>query len=157
MRLAKVEQRVQTNNMLSLNKLNRDLRNVANKTSTSLMSTKLCIWRSFDFEIFRVYSLSCTCDLHDSCGENIATYLWDNLWCDIEKMFVLFSLFYLPKSSPLNLPITISITITIVTNSRDWLCKIVEVQSPVSVFQRTQQPFCKLFSIFSIMIFKNNY
>ena len=30
-----------------------------------------------------------------------------------------------PKSSPLNPPIPTLITITIVTNSRDWLCKIV--------------------------------
>ena len=28
---------------------------------------------------FQILFMSCTCDLHDSCGENIATYLWDNL------------------------------------------------------------------------------
>ena len=30
--------------------------------------------------------MSRTCDLHDSCGVNVATYLWDNLWRDIEKI-----------------------------------------------------------------------
>ena len=40
------------------------------------------------------------------------------------------------------------ITILIETNSRDWLCKI------VNCFKRPQQPFCKLFSIFLIWYLK---
>ena len=28
---------------------------------------------------FQISFMSRTCDLHDSCGVNIATYLWDNL------------------------------------------------------------------------------
>ena len=30
--------------------------------------------------------MSCTCDLQDSCGVNVGTYLWDNLWRDIKKI-----------------------------------------------------------------------
>ena len=43
--------------VLSLNKLYRDWRNVANKTSISLKSTKLYIWRTFYGKILRVCSL----------------------------------------------------------------------------------------------------
>ena len=35
---------------------------------------------------FQISFMSRKCDLHDSRGVNVATYLWDNLWRDIRKI-----------------------------------------------------------------------
>ena len=35
---------------------------------------------------FQISFMSRTCDLQNSCGVNVATYLWDNLWRDIKKI-----------------------------------------------------------------------
>ena len=35
---------------------------------------------------FQISFMLRTCNLQNSCSVNVATYLWDNLWCDIKKI-----------------------------------------------------------------------